>query len=53
MLVVSYMLFGAHKVQDFKNQKSFEKFCFKVNPLDNPYIMEILEIRKYYYYLVF
>ena len=53
MLVVSYMLYGAHKVQDFKNQKSFERFCFEVNPLDNPFTLEILEIHKEYYYLIF
>ena len=53
MLVVSYMLFGAHKVQEFKNQKSFEKFCFKINPFDDPYIMEILEISRIYYYIDF
>ena len=53
MLVVSYMLHGAHKVQDFKNQKAFEKFCFKVNPLDNPFTLEILEIHKYYYFIIF
>ena len=53
MLVVSYMLYGANKVQDFKNQKAFDEFCFEVNPLDSPYIMEILEIYKDYYYLFF
>lgn len=53
MLVVSYILFGTHKVQDFKNQKSFEKFCFEVNPLDNPFALEILEIHKYYYFIIF
>ena len=46
MLVVSFILSGTHKVQDFKNQKAFEEFCFEVNPLDNPYIMEILEIKN-------
>ena len=53
MLEVSYTLFGAHKVQDFKNRKTFEKFCFEVNPLDDPHIMEILEVSKIYYYIDF
>ncbi len=52
-LTVSYTLYGSHKVQDFKNRKSFEEFCFEINPFDNPYIMEILEISQIYYYIDF
>ena len=47
MITVSYILNGSHTIKDFNNQLEFEYFCDEVNPFDNPYKMEILEINEH------
>ena len=50
-LLITFNHLGSANAKYFKNWFTFEKWYNRKNPTDNPYILEILEIKYLYYYL--